>query len=108
MKVATKQKSAKGWSSALNKLNSAQIGQIAITYKGDDGKKQIGYIDLTDIELDLGKNKITLGTLLATLVKSNNDLTKENARLSNLAKANSEQIKAIQEIMVKYLPNLTL
>ena len=108
MKVNTKQMSAKAWNNALNKLNSAQIGQIAITYKGDDGKKQLGYIALTDIELELGKKAITLGTLLATLIKSNNDLAKENKRLGGVVKANSEQIKRIEKIMVKYLPSLTI
>jgi hypothetical protein len=108
MKVNAKQKSAKAWNNSLNKLNEAQIGQIAITYKSDDGKKQLGYVALTDIELDLGKKKITLGALLATLIKNNNDLMKENKRLGGIVKANSEQIKSIEEILAKYLPNLTL
>ena len=108
MKINTKQKSAKAWSNTLAKINESQAGQIAITYKSDDGKKQVGYIALTDIELDLGKSKITLGTLLATLIKNTNELTKENARLSGLVKANGEQIKNVQEIMAKYLPNLPI
>jgi hypothetical protein len=108
MKVNAKQKSAEAWNNTLNKLNSAQEGQIAITYKGKDGKKQIGYIAITDIELDLGKKNITLGKLLATLIKSNNDISVENERLRKLVKENSEQIKRIQEILVKYLPNITI
>lgn len=108
MKVNTKQMSAKAWNNALNKINSAQAGQIQITYQSDDGKKQVGYIDLTDVELDLGKKKITLGNLLGALIKSNNEITSENKRLNELVKKNSEQIKLIQEIMVKYLPNVTI
>lgn len=108
MKVDTKQKSAKAWNHVLNKINEAQEGQIAITYKDDEGKRQVGYIALPDIELDLGANKITLGVLLASLIKSNNDLTLETERLSKLVKSNSDEIKRIQEIMATYLPNLTI
>lgn len=108
MKVNTKQKSAVAWNKVLNKLNEAQEGQIAITFKNNEGKKQIGYITLTDIELDLGEKKITLGNLLAVLISTTNSITAENERLKSMVKVNSEQIKTIQEIMVKYLPNLTL
>lgn len=108
MKVTTKQKSAKAWSNALNKINEAQFGQIAITYKGDDGKKQVGYQAITDIELEIGTKKITFGTLLGGLIKSNNELNKENQRLKGLVDSNSKEIKKIQEILVKYLPNITI
>ena len=108
MKVNTKQKSAKAWNNVLTKINEAQEGQIAITYKGEDGTRQVGYIALPDIELDLGTKKITLGVLLASLIKSNTDLTFENARLALLVKSNSEQIKAIQDFMEKHFPNLTI
>lgn len=108
MKVNTKQKSAVAWNNILNKINKAQEGQIAITYKDNDGKKQVGYMALTEIELDLGNKKITLGDLLAVLISTSNTITAENKRLDSMVKANSEQIKAIQEIMAKYLPNLTI
>jgi hypothetical protein len=108
MKVNTKQKSAEAWNKVLKKINEAQAGQIAITYKDNDGKKQTGYMALTDVELDLGEKKITLGNLLAVLISTSNTLTAENKRLDSMVKANSEQIKAIQEIMATYLPNLTI
>jgi len=108
MKVNTKQKSAENWNKVLKKINEAQAGQIAITYKDNDGKKQTGYMALTDVELDLGEKKITLGNLLAVLISTSNTLTAENKRLDSMVKANSEQIKAIQEIMATYLPNLTI
>lgn len=108
MNVNTKQKSAVAWNKVLKKINEAQEGQIAITYKDNDGKKQTGYMALTDIELDLGEKKITLGNLLAVLISTSNTLTAENKRLDSMVKANSEQIKAIQEIMATYLPNLTI
>ena len=108
MKVNTKQKSAKAWNNVLTKINEAQEGQIAITYKGEDGTRQVGYIALPDIELDLGANKITLGVLLASLIKSNTDLTVENSRLARLVKSNSEEIKKIQDFMEKHFPNLTI
>ena len=108
MKVNTKQKNAKAWNNVLTKINEAQEGQIAITYKGEDGTRQVGYIALPDIELDLGANKITLGVLLASLIKSNTDLTVENSRLARLVKSNSEEIKKIQDFMEKHFPNLTI
>ena len=40
MKVAEKQNTAKQWSKALDKLNEAKAGQVAITYKDDLGKKR--------------------------------------------------------------------
>ena len=63
---------------------------------------------LTDIELDLGDKKITLGNLLAVLISTTNSITAENKRLDSMVKVNSEQIKAIQELLAKYLPNLTI
>lgn len=108
MKVNTKQKSAENWNKVLKKINEAQAGQIAITYKDNDGKKQTGYMALTDVELDLGEKKITLGNLLAVLISTSNTLTAENKRLDSMVKANSEQIKAIQEILAEYLPNITI
>lgn len=108
MKVNTKQKSAVAWNNVLKKINESQEGQIAITYKDNDGKKQVGYMALTDIELDLGDKKITLGNLLAVLISTTNSITTENKRLDSMVKANSEQIKAIQELLAKYLPNITI
>ena len=108
MKVSTKQKSAVAWDNILKKINEAQEGQIAITYKDNNGKKQVGYMALTDIELDLGDKKITLGNLLAVLISTTNSITAENKRLDSMVKVNSEQIKAIQELLAEYLPNLTI
>jgi len=71
MKITEKQNNAKQWSKALNKLNEAQAGQVAITYKDNDGKKRVGYMAITDISLLVGDKEITLGALLTEMLNLN-------------------------------------
>jgi uncharacterized FlaG/YvyC family protein len=74
MKVSAVQKNAKEWVEKLNKLNSADVGQIAITYTNELGKKAIGYLDPLDLELQVDNVKFTLGELLEKNVNFINDL----------------------------------
>jgi hypothetical protein len=71
MKVAEKQNTAKQWSKALDKLNEAKAGQVAITYKDDLGKKRTGYMAITDLSLLVGNKEITLGALLVEMMNLN-------------------------------------
>jgi uncharacterized protein YlzI (FlbEa/FlbD family) len=71
MKVAQKQQNAKNWSKGLNKLNEAQAGQVAVTYKDNDGKKRTGYMAITDLSLLVGDKEITLGALLTEMLNLN-------------------------------------
>ena len=92
MKIHTKQKNAKEWKKTLNKLNQAQVGKIALVYEDEENKKRQGYLDLTEIELELGEKIITLGDLLLeheistkeVLEKAKNDIIKLEKEISKL------------------------
>jgi ABC-type transport system substrate-binding protein len=76
MKVSENQKHAKAWNNALQRLNSAQAGQIQITYQGADGKKQVGYTTLFDLEIEVNNKKITLGEFFQDLLNFNMETLK--------------------------------
>jgi len=100
MKVSATQRNAKEWVDKLNKLNSAEVGQIAITYTNDLGKKAIGYLDPLDLELQVGEKKVTLGELLesqvnfvAKLQEQTKQLEQFKAKLDKLLKTIGGNIK---------------
>jgi hypothetical protein len=81
MKVSATQRNAKEWVDKLNKLNSAEVGQIAITYTNELGKKAIGYLDPLDLELQVDDKKFTLGELLELQVNLVNKLQEQTQKL---------------------------
>ena len=100
MKVSATQRNAKEWVDKLNKLNSAEVGQIAITYTNDLGKKAIGYLDPLDLELQVGEKKVTLGELLesqvnfvAKLQEKTKQLERFKVKLDKLLKTIGGNIK---------------
>ncbi len=94
MKVATRQKNAKLWNKEIKNLNEAQVGEIQIVYKDENGVKRVGYVDLTSIELEYGNEIISVGDLLTlqtdrieTLIKANEKLTKQFNKVDKFIKA---------------------
>ena len=88
MITSVKQNTAKDWSKALEKLNSARPGQIQITYQDEQGNKQVGFIDLFELELTDGAKAVKLGDMLISLqvsidtaIKNENTLIVQNQAL---------------------------
>jgi len=98
MKIRTKQKNAKEWKKTLNKLNQAQVGEIALVYEDEENKKRQGYTDLTDIELVLSdETTITIGDLLEKHEKSINvELEKAKNDIIKLEKQVADSVKKIE------------
>jgi hypothetical protein len=72
MITSVKQHTAKEWSKALVKLNASQPGQVQITYQDEQGNKQVGYIDLFELEIVDGNKSVKLGDMLISLQTSIN------------------------------------
>ena len=95
MKISATQKHAKEWVENLNKLNSADIGQIAITYTNELGKKAVGYLDPLDLELQVDDKTFTLGELLEAQV---NLVAKLQEQTKQLEKFKGKMDKFLKKI----------
>jgi hypothetical protein len=83
MITSVKQNTAKEWSKALIKLNASQPGQVQIAYQDEQGNKQVGYVDLFELEIVDGDKSVKLGDMLISLQTS-----------INTAVANEKTLKA--------------
>ena len=87
MKINQQQKNAQVWNKSLNKLNEAQIGQIAVYYVDSDNRKRLGYVDPLKLEIVVRGDKMTLGDLLEKHdSKVNIDLKDAKDEIVNLKK----------------------
>ena len=100
MKVSVKQKNAKLWNKESSSLNQAQVGEIQIVYKDENGVKKVGYVNLTDIDLEYGDETISIGDLLTlqtdrieTLIKANEKLTKQFNKVDKFIQAIGGKVK---------------
>ena len=100
MKIDMIQKKAKEWKKKLNNVNYAETGAIQVTYQDENGNKRVGYISLTELELKVGNETMTLGELLGKQVDlteklktSVKELESAREKLDNLLKRVKDQLK---------------
>ena len=69
IRVNEKQKNAKKWKNDLNKIGSAKVGELQIAYLNNEKKKSVGYVALTDIDLIVDGDEMTVGELLNSFIE---------------------------------------
>ena len=110
MNISTEQKTAKQWAKALVKLNSAEPGTVQICYQDGDGNKQVGFLDIFDLEIVDGERKMTFGAFLS-LVKAQGLESAETLAnaLKTIAEMKSEiaSLKSSVEEIRAHMPGLT-
>jgi len=98
VKVKEKQLSAKGWNKKAIPFNKSQPGQIPIVYKNDKGLKEQGYIALTDIELNVDGQNISVGKLLSNMLDMINENKKTIAKCLSFEKEITQLKQRIRDI----------
>lgn len=90
MKISEKQRYAK-----TKELSKAKVGELQIAYLDENGIKKSGYIDLMEIDLEIGDKIMTFGELLAFQETNITNLLNSNKKLLAQVKKIDKFIKAI-------------
>ena len=107
MKVKEKQLSAKGWNKKTIPFNKSQPGQIPIVYKNDKGLKEQGYIALTDIELNVDGQNISIGKLLSDMLNMNLETLKKVKTIENGVASHDEDMLIVKTDELGFIKKIT-
>lgn len=107
MKVEQVQNNAKKWHKTLTPLNKSQEGQIPIVFKNAQGKKEQGYVALTDIELLVEGKKISVGDLLTDMLNMNMETLKKVKTIENGVAAHDKDMLIVKTDNLGYIKEIT-
>ena len=107
MKVNQKQNKAKEWQNSLTPLNKAQAGQVPIVFKNASGKKETGYITLTDIELVVEGKNISVGELLTDMLNMNMETLKKVNTIEKGVAAHNKDLLIVKTDKLGFIKEIT-